>query len=273
MLLVDPDRVGRLLRDIAREELLPRHRALQAHEIHSKATAADPDDIVTEADLAIERRLTVELAALLPEAVMVGEEAVAANPALLAALASDGPVFICDPLDGTKNFAAGLDTYGSMLALAVAGETRMAWIYLPTEDTLFVAEAGAGAYAGGRRLAAGEIDPAALRRLSGSLYTRHMPPELRDQVSARAARATHIVDGPSCSAIEYTTLARGQKDYVVYHRLHPWDHAPGALILAEAGGAARYADGAPYRATSGNRLLLLTRHAGLWPAAHAALCE
>jgi len=272
MVRVDPDRVGRLLRDIAREELLPRHRALQVHEIHSKATATDPDDIVTEADLAIERRLTVELAALLPEAVMVGEEASAANPAVLAALATDGPVFICDPLDGTKNFAAGLDTYGSMLALAVAGETRMAWIYLPTEDTLFVAEAGAGTYADGRRLLAADIDPSRAV-LSGSLYTRHMPPELRDKVSSGAARATRIVDGPACSALEYTALARGHKDYVVYHRLHPWDHAPGALILAEAGGAARHADGSAYRPVSGNQLLLLTRHAGLWPAVRAVLCD
>ena len=69
--------LGALLRSVAREEIAPRFRSLGEQEIFSKASAADPDDVVTEADLAIERRLTLELRALLPGSRLIGEEAAA----------------------------------------------------------------------------------------------------------------------------------------------------------------------------------------------------
>ncbi len=53
-----------------------------------------------------------------------------------------------------------------------------------------------------------------------------------------------------CAALEYTNLAQGQKDFVVYHRLLPWDHAPGALVLSEAGGNTVHLDGSAYSARS-----------------------
>jgi len=42
-----------------------------------------------------------------------------------------------------------------------------------------------------------------------------------------------------CSAVDYTNVARGKHDFVTYHRMLPWDHAPGSLILREAGGVIR----------------------------------
>ena len=42
-----------------------------------------------------------------------------------------------------------------------------------------------------------------------------------------------------CAGSEYVAVARGEKDFVTYYRMLPWDHAPGALILREAGGVVR----------------------------------
>ena len=53
---------------------------------------------------------------------MVGEEAAAADPALLAALADAELAFVVDPIDGTANFAAGLPLFGVMAAAIVRGE-------------------------------------------------------------------------------------------------------------------------------------------------------
>ncbi len=48
------------------------------------------------------------------------------------------------------------------------------------------------------------------------------------------------------AAVEYTDLVQSRKDFVIFHRLLPWDHLPGALLLVEAGGSARLLTGAEY---------------------------
>jgi fructose-1,6-bisphosphatase/inositol monophosphatase family enzyme len=266
---VDAAEIGALIRTVAREELGPRFRRLDAAQVFAKATVTDPDDIVTEADLAVERRLGDELRARLPGSVVVGEEAASTTPALLAALTGEAPVWIVDPLDGTRNFAAGKEAFGSMVALARGGATRMAWIYLFAEDALFVAEAGAGAFENGRRLEAAPPDAAA--RSTGTVYTRHMPPPLRAATEARAREGFTLARPVGCAAVEYARLMRGEKEFVVYFRLLPWDHAPGGLLLTEAGGAARRLDGVTYGPTDASQPLLLTRHASIWEPVRSAL--
>jgi fructose-1,6-bisphosphatase/inositol monophosphatase family enzyme len=44
---------------------------------------------------------------------------------------------------------------------------------------------------------------------------------------------------------------------VVYHRLYPWDHAPGVILLTEAGGRAEHLDGSPYSIRSRDRVMIL----------------
>jgi fructose-1,6-bisphosphatase/inositol monophosphatase family enzyme len=268
---VDPERVGVLVRTIAREELGSRFRRLDAAQVFAKATPTDPDDIVTEADLAVERRLGAELLACLPGSIVVGEEAASQSPELLRALGGDAPVWIVDPLDGTRNFAAGRETFGSMVALASGGETRMAWVYLFTEDALFAAETGGGAYLNGRRLHA--APPEGGERYTGTVYTRHMPAPLRAATEERARGGFALARPVGCAAVEYARLLRGEKEFVVYFRLLPWDHAPGALLLGEAGGAARHLDGAAYRPTDPSQPFVLTRHASIWTDVRARLFD
>ncbi|CAG1010253.1 Fructose-1, 6-bisphosphatase/inositol-1-monophosphatase [Myxococcaceae bacterium] len=266
---VDPEKVGSLLRKVATSEILPRHRSLAGHEIFAKPNEIDPDDIVTEADFAVERWLGGELEALLPGSVVVGEEAATVRPALLAALAGDAPVWVLDPLDGTKNFAAGSDAFGTMLALVRRGETLASWIHLTVDDRLFVAERGAGAFADGVRLDSRSRvleDPPA-----GTLYTAFMPPATRAAVASAARGAFAPRPIPGSAAIEYTNLVLGRKDFAVYFRLHPWDHAPGALLLAEAGGAARHPDGRAYRPTDAHAITLVCRDAAAWETLRARL--
>ena len=267
---VAPDDVAALLRATARDEILPRFRALAAHEIHVKASEGDPADVVTEADLAMERRMTPALLALLPGSLVVGEEAVAADANVIRSLESSGAVWLVDPVDGTKNFAAGSELFGSMLALVVRGETVMSWIYLPCEDAMFVAESGAGATLDGRRLVAASapLD----RAPAGTVYGKiSMPKDELARLETRAAAAGRTCPHLGSAAIEYTSMLRGRKDYVVYHRLLPWDHAPGAFLVEQAGGKVRHADGDAYRPRHRNHTLLAARTASVWDAAHAAL--
>ena len=247
------DRVSGLLAQVVAEEVMGRFRALAASDIEAKASAGDPDDLVTAVDRAVERRLTLALADLLPGSKVVGEEATHARPELLALLGQSDPVWLVDPIDGTRNFARGDDAFGVMIALVEGGAARAAWITLPARGQRFVAEEGAGAYRDGARLRV----PAPAQPLRGTLYTRFMPPALAATVARHGTGRFFASPAPSAAAIEYTAIAAGEKDFVVYHRLLPWDHAPGALLLTEAGGCVEHLDGGRYRATSPSQVTIL----------------
>lgn len=257
-----------IIRSVAREEILTRFRALMPDQIRNKETATDPADVVTDADLAAEARLASALRALLPGAVVVGEEAAAQDPGVLQALTGPDPVWLIDPLDGTRNFVAGSCDFGTMVALVHNGAVRSSWIYLPATDQLYEAHAGEGAWVDGRPLRV----PPRTGAPRGSLYTRFMPPELRAAIEARAAEITTL-PGTGAACIEYTAVAGGLKDFVVYHRLLCWDHAPGSLLLAEAGGACRHPDGSAYAVTDTDGLMLLMGDPALWSGLARRLFE
>jgi fructose-1,6-bisphosphatase/inositol monophosphatase family enzyme len=256
------DAVSELLAEIVGEEILPRFRRLRAADVEAKVTIGDPEDIVTIVDRIVEARLERALTMLLPGSVVVGEEGVHVDPRRLGALGCDHSVWLVDPLDGTKNFARGDDAFGTMIALHERGQTRAAWIALPARDETYVAIQEAGTCLNGRRVQvpAGCVQvpatSASASHLRGSCYTRFMTNDLAELVERRA-RAGGA--GAGAAAVEYTGIVRGEKDFVIYHRLLPWDHAPGALVLVEAGGRVESLDGSPYRPGGGDRLTVLGR--------------
>jgi fructose-1,6-bisphosphatase/inositol monophosphatase family enzyme len=262
------DRVSLLLEEVVTVEVISRLRTLDSHEIETKPSAGDPDDLVTVVDRLVETWLTRGLAALLPGAAVIGEEAAHVRPELLDALAGTGPVWIIDPIDGTRNFVRGEDTFGVMIALVDRGATRAAWIALPARRQTFVAEEGSGAYLDGMPLWVPD-DPA--RPPRGTLYTRFMPPSLAESVSAASRGRYTEQPGAGAAAIEYTSIARGEKELVVYHRLHPWDHAPGALLLSEAGGCVQHPDGRPYNPRDTNEVTILAASPAVMEEARAWL--
>lgn len=279
---LDVDGIERLLVDVGRSELLTRFRSLRPDQIHSKESPDNPGDVVTEADLAAERRLREGLMPLVPAAQFLGEEGAAADPGLLRLLDGDQPVWVVDPLDGTRNFAAGVPAFGIIVALVVRGRTQMGFIHLPLEGVTLAAQAGAGA-----RMRAGgsweplspiaEGSPAGPPR--GSIYTRFMSPEDRvtfawsEQGSGDdgSTRGLAIVPPSGVSAVEYASLARRSKDFVLYHRLLPWDHAAGALIVAESGGVTRHPDGQAYAPARPQSRALAVADEAWWQDVHRRL--
>lgn len=229
--------VAALMREVAAREIMPRFRALAEHEVEEK----EKGDLVTIADRASEEWLTPRLEALLPGSHVLGEEAAAADVSLMSLLDRDARLWTVDPVDGTANFVAGKETFGVMLSLVEKGEVTHAWIYLPVTNELAVASKGGGAWwhdaSGALQLKAGASphEPAAQ---SASFYVRFMPDEWKGAIGAHSAligRSSSFL----CSAVDYTNVARGKHDFVTYHRMLPWDHAPGSLILREAGGVVR----------------------------------
>lgn len=257
MVRIDPSAVADIVRRICAEEMLPRFRDLAAHEIREKS----PGDPVTVVDEACEARLTEALTALLPGSLVVGEEGTAADPSLLDRIAGSDPVWIIDPLDGTRNFSRGIDRFASIVALSVAGETVFGCIHDPIRDVTGLTERGQGAWIGDRRLAVGPPTPA---NQTAMIVTESMWPRHRRPALERLKRAFGVQRGFACAGLEYLHLADGASDIAVPAKLMPWDHAAGVLMYQEAGGHPAMVDGSAYAPTRIEGILILAPDPSVW---------
>ncbi|HVV75792.1 MAG TPA: inositol monophosphatase family protein [Mycobacteriales bacterium] len=243
-----------LVHEVAVEVVLPRWRTLRSDEVVEKA----PGELVSVVDRDAEVILTRQLQGLLPASVVVGEEATAANPALLAAIGSEPVVWLVDPIDGTANFVDGSSDFAVMVALVRHGVTVAAWIDRPADRCAYVAERGSGAFVAGRRLLC--TPPPRFEELRGAALTRLLDEGQRQAVRCLGQQIALLGPGRVCAGVDYPLIAEGAQDFVLFMRSLPWDHAPGALILNEAGGYVGHLDGAPY--LPGNPRLGLLASAG-----------
>lgn len=233
----DMDKLAALVREATAEKILPRFRSLTDQEIEEKSRG----DFVTVADRETELFLAPRLAELVPGSIVVGEEATAADPDLLQKSAGMDPTWYVDPIDGTSLFVNGDIGFATMVALAVNGEVVQSVIYFPALDEMFQAERGAGASLetiNGTSMLSRRSSPQQLETVRAAFYTKHFP-ERWAQGLTRLKSHVSNTQNEMCAAREYTDIARGAKDLASYHRMLPWDHAPGSLILAEVGGVSR----------------------------------
>ncbi|MFJ9098835.1 inositol monophosphatase family protein [Streptomyces sp. NPDC102405] len=243
------DDVEEAVRKAAAAEVMPRFRRLAAHEVDQKA---GPHDLVTDADRLAERYLTETLGALLPGSVVVGEEAVHANPASYEALQGDTPVWIVDPVDGTRQFVHGDPGFCMLVALARSGVLLASWTYAPARDQLATAIRGRGAFLDGERLYAGVPDPGRDLRVA----TSHPDYTTDEQKRGLLGLWTDGVAPRACGSagLEYLGVARGESDAVAFSWEAAWDHAAGLLLVEEAGGTHLTLTGEPFRIRGGNTL-------------------
>jgi fructose-1,6-bisphosphatase/inositol monophosphatase family enzyme len=263
---LDTDTVTQLIRTVVAEEVVPRFEKLA----HGDVTEKAPGDYVTIADIETERRLTEALTRLLPGSLVLGEEAAAADPAILGLLAQPAPVWVIDPIDGTWNFSEGRRHFATMVALVRNDRIEAAWIHDPLGGSTVVAEAGGGAWLGDRRLTVAK--PERPEELRGALLAGQFGDRaLGARIQARRAQVGAVKSLRS-AAHEYLRLARGEIHYALFTKLMPWDHAAGVLVHAEAGGHSAYLDGAPFRPSAvAAQPLLLAPDPDTWRRLETAL--
>jgi 3'(2'), 5'-bisphosphate nucleotidase len=203
---------------------------------------------VSDADEAAEALLLDELARLMPAVPVVSEEACARRlPPRPGAR-----FFLVDPLDGTREFLAGLDEYTVNLALVADGVPQIGIIAAPAVGRVWRGAIGRG----GERLdlapgatpaAARNVIPLRPRRrpargLIAMVSRSHLEPRTAAFVAALPS-AEQMVCG---SSLKFCRLAEGAAD--VYPRLAPtceWDIAAGHALLVACGGAIAAPDGTP----------------------------
>jgi 3'(2'), 5'-bisphosphate nucleotidase len=201
---------------------------------------------VTAADEAAERLIRDSLAALRPDIPIVSEETTGNRT--VAGLGDC--FFLVDPLDGTREFLAGLDEFTVNIALIEDHTPTLGVVAAPARGLLWRGQVGHGA----ERLAMAHgasskptaihsrACPAAGARV---LVSRsHLDPAT-DAYLDRLPQAERVACG---SSLKFCLLAEGSAD--LYPRLGPvseWDIAAGHAVLAAAGGGVRRPDGSALR--------------------------
>nr|WP_245216820.1 inositol monophosphatase family protein [Neoroseomonas nitratireducens] len=262
-----------MLRDAARAEILPRFRRLAQGAVRAKS---GPLDLVTDADEAAERIIEAGLARMFPGCVVVGEEAAAADPAVIDRLAGADLAFVVDPVDGTANFASGTPLFGCMAAAVVRGEVVAGWIHDPLGDDTAIALRGEGAWIAdgeGRHMADLRVAaPVPVERMVAAISWTYLKEPLRSRVASRLPRLAGVVCF-RCAAHEYRLTAGGHAHAQLYNRLMPWDHLPGWLLHREAGGYSARFDGSEYLPTHKDGGLICAPDREGWEALRASLLD
>ena len=182
---------------------------------------------VTEADQAIERQIRERVQRDRPGHSVIGEE---------YGLHDAGGEWrwVIDPIDGTRSFVRGNETWASLIALQHAGTTLVAVASAPALRLRFHAVRGEGAFMNNRRIHVSEIssvEEALLTHtsLNGFVRVGIGPPLLT--LAGRCWDARGL--GNSMS---HLSVARGTADIGWTARANLWDFAALALIVEEAGG-------------------------------------
>ena len=255
--MTHPDKIAAVIREIAQIEIVPRFRMLAQEDIREKK----PGDFVTVADLAVERALTARLKDAAPGSVVLGEEAAHEDPTRFKLLGEAAPVWVIDPVDGTANFARGAPGFGVIVARVEQGVAVAGWIYDPLADEMVTAVRGGGAWSGAARLA---VDASAEPRpMVGAAYGRTLAGARASKLLEESGRIGGVRN-LGCSALEYIRVAEGAAHFSLHSRSLPWDHAAGMLIVAEAGGVARFLDGSAYDPRIADRAVLAAASSAAW---------
>lgn len=218
---------------------------------------------VSEADLAVNAMLHAELGAARPGYGWLSEE----TPDDAARLGR-GRSFIVDPIDGTRAFIEGDESFAHSLAVAEAGRIIAAVVYLPAKDALYAATETGEATLNGRPIrvsARTETARATLLASRPNLQPEHWkggtPPPFRREFRASLAWRLCLV-------------AEGRFDAMLSLRpTWEWDIAAGDLIARRAG--ARVTDRAgrniAYNAAEPRAQGIIAAPEPLWQAIRGAL--
>lgn len=222
---------GALVRDAARQPRPYEHKGR--------------NNFVTATDRASEALIVGGLADAYPDHPVLSEESYADTPW------SEGELWVVDPLDGTRNFTAGVPLYCVTLAYIRDGVARLGVTYDPNRDWCLVGGPGLGLEANGRPVrATGAPD------LASSIVTADLGYD-----DERAADTLDLMRGlwpgvqgyrvVGSAALGLAWAAAGLCDLMVHASVWPWDVAAALAMVPAGSGVILDAGGAP--ATLGSR--------------------
>ncbi len=192
-----------------------------SNQVWDKPDGAGP---VSEADLAVDAHLREVLTSERKDYGWLSEETEDTS-----ARQDTDSVFVVDPIDGTRSFLSGADTWAHSLAVVKSGQVTAAAVYLPARNKMYAASKGAGAF-----LNDAPLNPTRNSYLSGSNILAARP-TMNEEHWPKGVPEIHRSHRPSL-AYRLCLVAEGRFDAMLTLRKSwEWDIAAGTLILTEAG--------------------------------------
>ena len=216
---------------------------------HLKVAVKQQSDFVTEVDQAAEAAIIYVLQEAYPQYGILAEE----SGERVGQGAGADFQWIIDPLDGTTNFIHGFPQYAISIALAERGQVTQAVIYDPTNNELFTATKGSGAFLNDRR-----IRVSSRLKLADSLIGTGFPYRSFEHIDAylgvfkELTQKTAGLRRPGAASLDLAYVACGRLDGFFEFGLSPWDIAAGSLLITEAGGLVSDLAGESTYLSSGN---------------------
>lgn len=193
----------------------------------TKAKNGNPRDLVTKADLQIERIIRKNILKAFPKSKIIGEEYQHSK------VGPNDLVWLIDPIDGTTNFIQGLSNCGISIALWQGQQPLLGIVYNPVTGQLFSAQKNKGAKLNGKKIRVtntAKIDSA----YGGFGWGRDIAWGVKNfpLVLPKLRKIRTL----GSTAMELCKIAEGIYDFHIQGRIKIWDFAAAAIILTEAGG-------------------------------------
>jgi len=190
-----------------------------------------PDgSLATEADVAVEKAMRQLLAEFRPGDAILGEESGASGEGTRR--------WILDGIDGTREFAAGLDAWGSLIALEADGRVVVGYCVEPVRHRHTWAVRGGGAFSQQNLEEITQLSVSRVVSLGAARGWVPPPHYIPDAEAQRGVDAVMAAVDASSGVLYHPALevAAGWLDCAVFYTGGPWDLAAPALIVEEAGG-------------------------------------
>jgi len=181
-------------------------------------------DVVTEVDHLSEAAIIRTIHAAFPDDGFLAEESGASG-------ATEGRLWVIDPLDGTVNYANGIPFFAVSIGLVVDGEPVLGVVLDPVRDELFHALVGRGAYLDGR-----PIHNPGKERMGDAVVSLGLPRSGFARQNTRYRRAVRITRQMGSATLSLAYVANGRFDaYVQWQGLSTWDICAAGVIASEGG--------------------------------------
>jgi inositol-phosphate phosphatase / L-galactose 1-phosphate phosphatase / histidinol-phosphatase len=205
---------------------------------------------VTVADRTAEQLMRAAIAERFPDHAIVGEEYGSEGT-------RDAPLWIVDPIDGTRSFVTGFPVWGTLVALVTAGRPRFGVIEMPALGERWLGIAGKGTWFTDSQNTRAAARVSACRDIARARFYTTSPDYFDGAAKARLAAVTGAAGivryGGDCYS--YGLLALGHVDLVVEAQLEPYDFLPLVPVVEGAGGIITDWEGAPLGRDSGGRVI------------------
>lgn len=154
--------------------------------------------------------------------------------------------WVIDPIDGTRQYVRGIPFCATMIALIHKNDILASVIYHFTTDEMYTATKGGGAYLNDKPI---RISNRPLEKSTVDVSV-NLDDDKGIRLLCSVGQRTIALCRYNCSAYTNTMTASGRIEGRVWlgRKGGPWDHAPGALLIKEAGGVVKHADGSDYDA-------------------------